>query len=90
LLAMSVLVVLDALVDVRVAPLQHAIDEAGEFVSHGRHRFGRAEFAPEATILGAEVTLTPKEGGRADPERGGGPIDHGRVPRRNTLPPVMR
>src|SRR5262249_48830291 len=52
LLAVARFVVLQALVDVLVAPLQHAIDQASELVGHGRDRFGGAEFAAKAAILG--------------------------------------
>ena len=65
LLAVSLFVVLLALVDVRVSPGEQSIHQPGEFVSHGGDRFGGAEFATEATILGAEVTLAPQQrGGR--------------------------
>ena len=65
LLTVSLLVVLQALVDVLVSPLEHAIDQAGELMSHGGDRFWGAEFATEAAVLGTEVTLTPQQrGGR--------------------------
>src|SRR5262249_32608341 len=38
--------------------------------------FGAAEFAAEAAILGAEVTLAPKERGGGQSQRGGGAIHH--------------
>ena len=68
------------------APTGDAIDQHGELVGHGRNRFRRAEFAPEATILGAETTLAPKERGDSDPQGGGGSIVH--VARAAT--PLMR
>jgi hypothetical protein len=57
LLAVSRLVVFQALIDVLVPPLQHAIDEASEVVSHRGDGFRCPEFAAEAAILGAEVAI---------------------------------
>ena len=48
------------LIDV-LAPLQHAIDEASELVSHRGDGFRRAEFAAEAAILGDEVALASQQ-----------------------------
>ena len=76
MLAMSLLVVLQAFIDVIMPPPEHAIHQDGKLVGHGCHRFGCAEFAAKATILGAEVALASEERGRGEPERGGGPIDH--------------
>jgi len=67
LLPVLIFLVLQAFIDVVVPPAQQAIDEAGEFVGHGGDRLGGAEFPAEAPILGAEVALTPKEGGGTDP-----------------------
>ena len=59
LFAVALLVVLQTLIDVLVPPLQHAIDEASELVSHRGDGFRRAEFAAETAVLGTEVTLAP-------------------------------
>lgn len=45
--AVAFLIVLQAFVDVRVAPQQQAIDQPGELMVHGRDRFRGAEFAAE-------------------------------------------
>jgi hypothetical protein len=66
LLAVAVLVVLHPLIDVPLAPPEHAIDQNGKLVGHGRNRFRRAEFPAKATILGTEVALAPKERGGTD------------------------
>lgn len=76
LLTMAFLVVLHPLVDVLVAPAEHAIDEDGKLMGHGGNRFRGAEFAAEATVLSAEVALAAKQGGGGDPEGGGRAIDH--------------
>ena len=55
MLAVTFLVVLNALVDVLVPPSQHAVDQDGELMSHGRNCFWRAELTPEAAELGAEL-----------------------------------
>jgi hypothetical protein len=60
LLSVSLLVVLQALVDVLVSPFQHAIDQAGELMRHGGDRFWCAEFAAETAVLGAQVRLAPQ------------------------------
>ena len=76
LVAVSFFVVLHALIHVFVPPLEHAIDQEGELMSHGGNRFRCAESAAEAAILGAEVTLAPEERRGRQPQRGGGSIDH--------------
>jgi len=63
LFAVSRLVVLQALIDVLVSALQEPIDQAGKLVGHGGDRFGGAEFAAEAAVLGAEVALTTQKRG---------------------------
>src|SRR4051812_26421945 len=55
LFAVALLVVLQTLVHVLMSPLEHAIDQDGQLVGHGRNRFRCAESAAEAAILGAEV-----------------------------------
>src|SRR3984957_6373333 len=75
LLAVSLVVIRQALVDVLVAPLEQAIDQAGELVRHGGDRFGGAEFAAEAAVLGAEVALTPEQRRGRQPEGRRGPVD---------------
>src|ERR1700730_1911726 len=67
LLTVSLLVVLQAFVDVLVSPGEHAIDQAGELVGHGGDRLGGPEFAAEAAVLGAEVTLAPQQRGGSEP-----------------------
>ena len=62
-------------VDVRVTPLQHAIDEAGELMRHSGDRFGGAEFAAETAVLGAEVGLAPQQRRGGQAQGGGGAID---------------
>src|SRR6266446_8310087 len=55
LLAVSLLTVPQALIDVLVPPLQHAVDESGELVGHGGDRFRGAEPGTETarTLLRA-------------------------------------
>ena len=72
---MPILVVLQALVDVRVAPPKHAVHQDRELVSHGDNGFGGAKFAAEAAVLGAEVTLAAEQGRGGDPEGRGRAID---------------
>src|SRR5579859_1095557 len=67
LLSVLFLVVLQPLIDVLVAPLQHAIDEAGELVSHRGDGFWRAEFAAETAVLGTEVALASQQRGGPEP-----------------------
>jgi hypothetical protein len=75
LLAVSLLVIRQALVDVLVAPVQHAVDEASELVSHRGDGFRRAEFAAEAPVLSAEVALASEQRGGGQAEGGRGSID---------------
>src|SRR5215831_16997820 len=75
LFAVAILVVLQTLVDVLVSPLEHAIDEAGEFMCHGRDRFRRTESAAQAAVLCAEVALAAEEGCGGDAEGGRRAID---------------
>ena len=65
LLAVPVLVVLQAFVDVFLAPAEHAIDQDGQLVGHRGNRFRCAE------LVAARLVTR-------------------RVPRRITLPPVIR
>src|SRR5205823_74407 len=58
-----------------VAPLQHPIDQAGEFMSHGGDGFWCAEFAAETAVLGAEVGLAPQQRGGCQTQGRGGAID---------------
>ena len=46
LLLVSVLVVLETLVDVLVSPLEHAIHQAGQLVRHGGDRLRRTAYCP--------------------------------------------
>ena len=43
LLAESGFIMLHAFVDVLLAKFEHAVDQTGEFVGHGRDGFGRAQ-----------------------------------------------
>src|SRR5262249_29242880 len=61
LFTVAVFVVLQPLVDVLVSPLEHAIHQTGEFVRHGGDRLRRTEFGAEATILAAQIALTPQQ-----------------------------
>ena len=58
LLAVAFLVVLQSLVDVVVPPFEHALDQVGEIVRHGRDRLRRTKAGAETTVLGAEIALT--------------------------------
>jgi len=72
---MSFLVVPHPLIHVLVSPPEHAVDQDGELVRHRRDRFWRAQFAPEATVLGAEVALAAEKGCGGDAEGGRRAID---------------
>jgi hypothetical protein len=72
LLTVSRLVVLQTLVDVLVAPFQHAIDQAGELVGHGRDRFGCAEFAAETAVCPCDPAgSTPRPQSHRHPRQPG-------------------
>jgi len=57
LLAVSLLVVFRAFVDVLLTILQHAIHQSGKPISHGGDGFRGAELAAQASVLCAEVRL---------------------------------
>ena len=76
MLAVPVFVVLQAFVDVFLAPAEHAIDQDGQFVGHRGNRFRCAELAPEATVLSAEVTLAAEQGRGGEAQGGRRAIGH--------------
>ena len=57
LLAVSLLVVLRAFIDVLLTILQHPIDQSGEAVGHGCDGFRGTNFAAQASVLRPEVRL---------------------------------
>jgi hypothetical protein len=75
LFAVALLVILQALVDVLVSPLEHAIHQTGELVRHRGDRLWRTESGAEATVLCAEVALTPQQRGGGQPKGRRGSID---------------
>jgi len=64
LLAVSLLVVLGAFVDVLLTVLQRAIDQSGEPVGHRRNGFGGAELGAESAVLGSQVAAAAEQRGR--------------------------
>jgi len=64
LLAVSLLVVVRAYIDVLLTILQHAIDESGGPVGHRRNGFGGAELGAQSAVLGSQVALTADQRGR--------------------------
>ena len=58
LLAVSLLIVFRAFVDVVLTILQHAIDQSGEPMGHSGDGFRGAKPAAQASVLRAEVGLT--------------------------------
>ena len=63
LLAVPLLIVFRASVDVLLTIFQHSIDQSGQPVSHGGDGFRGAELAAQASVLRAEVGLASQEGG---------------------------
>ena len=57
-LAMSLFVVLDALVDKFLAVFEHAVDKSREFSGHGGDRLRRPQPSAQPAILCAQVTVT--------------------------------
>ncbi len=90
LFAKFLLIELSALVDVLLTVLQHAVDQSGEPMSHGRDRLRRSQFGSQAAVLRAQVTLASDQGGGGQPQCRSGTVDY--VPRASasTLSPLMR
>src|SRR2546427_6777462 len=76
LLAISMLVVLSAFVNVSLTVLQHSIDQSGEPVGHRRNGFRGTELGAQPSVLRSEVGATAHQGNGSHPQRGGGAIDH--------------
>src|SRR6266446_2794497 len=64
LLAVSLLVVFRAFVDVLLTVLQHAIDQSGEPVGHRGNGFGGAELGAQSAVLGSKVAAAANQRGR--------------------------
>jgi hypothetical protein len=64
LLAVSLLVVLRAFVDVLLTILQHAIDQSGKPVDHRRNGFGGAELGAHSEVLSSQVALAAEQRAR--------------------------
>jgi len=79
LMAVSLLVVRSAFVDVLLTVLQHSIDESGEAVCHGRDGFRGTELGAQAAVLRAKVSLASQQGCGRDPQCRSSAVDH--VPR---------
>jgi hypothetical protein len=62
MVAVSLLVVLTAFVNVALTVLQHSINESSEPVSHGGNGFRSAQSSTEAPILRAKISAATHQG----------------------------
>ena len=75
-MAISVLVVLSAFVNVVLTILQHSIDQSSEAVSHRRNGFWSSELGAQPSVLRSEVGATAHQGYGSHSQRCGRAIHH--------------
>src|SRR5260370_15384372 len=69
-------VVFHSLIDICLAKFQHAVDESGEFVSHGSDSFRRSQFSPQSSEVGSQRALASKQTPGRHAQGRSRPVDH--------------